>query len=390
MAEFKLPTIHFGRRADASTGGADYYTILDRSPTIPSVAVELFERKVSKSVQWNTSAKNDRNQYDDCFLVWKIDDKSCWFARLSDAGNDSRGRPHAMQIDALYLNEQAIHELGDEFASFLAFLCHLQDWENCLQDAVCHISWQQRDDEKTEWLEKEISLFFASSGQGFTSLFIAKHPHYMIRNIDCRIDDYEKSHAPTVSANSGKTSNPSSGSSLSVLPPTDSKGLPPNRENTFMSKFRIVLLLLLFVGNITLGFFLHQSHSERTYLKKEIETKKQEARSLKSELNEKEKRTDELDENVKHLKTELDAGKKKEEQARQDLARTKQDLENATRNADQVIRDQIRRLRQEDLDRLKKFDSLHQNLGSLINEWKSKSSSGTPETKPSPDEPSDQ
>lgn len=138
MTEFKLPYIRFGRKADTSAGGEDYYAVLECSPTIPTTAVELFERKVSRSVQWDASGGCGR--FADCFLAWRIDKTSFWFTRLSDAGNDSRGRSHAMQIDALYLDEKTIQELPEGLAVFLTFLCHHSDWRASIRDTVCLIS----------------------------------------------------------------------------------------------------------------------------------------------------------------------------------------------------------------------------------------------------------
>lgn len=125
-----------------------------------------------------------------------------------------------------------------------------------------------------------------------------------------------------------------------------------------MSKFRIVLLLL-FIGNLVLGFLLYRSYSERTYLMNELENKKPYVESLKSNLDEEKKLTNdnhakiaELNKNVIKLEAEL-------ADAKNNLAASKKNAEQATRDENQKLKEQMNKL-------LSDVDSLAKNLRSEL------------------------
>ena len=118
---FDYPTIRYGRRTE---GNADFYDVLSQSPGFPDEAAALFRQQICQSVEW-TGGGNEGEKYPDSFLFWKLPPGRILAAKLTDAGCDSRGRPHSVGMEAVLVETGSVDLSA---AEFLARLMGTPDW----------------------------------------------------------------------------------------------------------------------------------------------------------------------------------------------------------------------------------------------------------------------
>lgn len=341
MPHFSLPYIRFGRQSSVATGGEDYYTILSCSPDIPDSAVELFLRDVSKSIQWDTTGNGKK--YTECFLLWRVTELSYWFARLGDAGRDSRNRPHAMEITALFVDASFLANVPDNVASFFTFLCHSSIWHSDFHGSTCEFSYEPEHDRSMESLENKIDTFInATQDSRIQSLFIAGHPHFISRGIDAVVYLNENSAKHDDTVTSFLTPENNAISNLSPLPP------PVQMPTTIPSKSRImstillaIIIVALFVGVITLGMFAGVTYLQNNDMAEELQQMerdhKQEIQLLKNQL-------DAQKQELKSKDRELNNAQRHSSGLEQHLAKVQEQLTQSRHNANRELQEQYEKL----------------------------------------------
>lgn len=164
--QFDYPTIRYGRRTTA--GNADYYDVLSKSPDFSDDAEMIFRKHVCQSIQW-TCGENTSETYPDSFLFWKLSDARILVTRLSDAGCDSRGRPHAISIEALLVKTDGVDM---PVAEFLVKLMCTPDWSaGTLAENPGEAQHRER-----------MESFIKGNAE---SLLLASHPHFQASGISC-------------------------------------------------------------------------------------------------------------------------------------------------------------------------------------------------------------
>lgn len=349
MPLFTLPYIRFGRQCSDATCDEDYYTILSCSPGIPEFAVELFRRDVSKCVQWDTTGNEEI--YPACFLLWRVTEFSFWFARLSDTGRDSRNRPHAMGITAVFVDESFLAELPDDVASFFAFLARSTIWESGFQGATCEFFYEPEHEKEMESLENKISAFINFSPNGTVkSLFIASHSHFIARGIDTIVylNDYRsRSETTKVSSQPGDnsvTSNPP----LFLTPSEQAQTPKPSKERIVFLTPLSFLFVTLLLGVVLLGLFACVTYLRSDTLTEELQRSKQEIQLLKNQLN--------------THKQELKSKERELEDAQRETANLEKQLAQARLNANRELREQHGEL-------VKRYNKFHEETTQLLKKW---------------------
>ena len=177
----KWPGIGYGRIVNETTDSADQYGIRYVSPLIPPAAKRVFEEELSKSFQWTTGD----GVYPDSYLLYRIDPKSCFFARLSDGGNDRWNRPHSMQIDAVYYTFDLSRSVGS-LAREIASMTHSEAWPPEGAETIALAAGLfDPDKTKVERIES-----FLNSGERKAALYFESHPYYTSRINCARIGDF--------------------------------------------------------------------------------------------------------------------------------------------------------------------------------------------------------
>lgn len=98
--EREFPAAYYGRLS-SQEGRVDQYDFLGRSEGFPDEAWTSF-KSLNRAVQWKSGP--DATPYDPCFAAWPVDGQSMIVARLSDAGNDGKNRPHTMHMQGVWVN----------------------------------------------------------------------------------------------------------------------------------------------------------------------------------------------------------------------------------------------------------------------------------------------
>lgn len=376
MTEIALPYIRFGRQVDTARGDQDYYAVLYQSPAIPAAAVETFKRKVSKSVQWDASGGEEC--FPDCFLFWRIDAESFWLARLSDAGDDSRGRPHSMRIEALYLEDRIVSELPGGAIPFSAWLCRSSSWADDFRDDAYIFSYYPHREAEHRGVEEELSSFFESAEESPRSLLVARHPHYMARDIDVRIDDYQ-GRTTSYRVQQAKETSPPIDDVDTVPPPSPRQGVSFLSRNNIMKKIpcRILVTLLLGIGCITMVILLYNSRAESKRLSCEFQKKTQ-------EFDNAQKRVDKLEadlETVKEQKADLTTKLSKSEgKWKKDIDNLKMQLKQATQDADESLRKQNEELEKQNSRLKKAYEEFYTEVGKHFKKFETLLNSSQPES----------
>ena len=114
--KFDCPVIRYGRRT--TKGNDDFYDILSKSPDFPDEAETFFRQRLCQSVQWIGSETEER--YPDCFLFWKVSETHLLAAKLLDAGCDSRGRPHSIEIEAGWFEIGSVDSAAEILAKLVS------------------------------------------------------------------------------------------------------------------------------------------------------------------------------------------------------------------------------------------------------------------------------
>jgi len=163
--KIECPAIRYGRRTTAVN--ADYYDVLWKSPDFPDDAEALFRKRVCQSVEW-TWGEYDSETYPESFLFWKLPATRILVARLSDAGCDSLGRPHAIGIEAIVVETDNV---SMPIAEFLTRLMCTPDWSGGM------LSEDLGEVQNVETIERYIRGDAAS-------LLLASHPNFHVSGID--------------------------------------------------------------------------------------------------------------------------------------------------------------------------------------------------------------
>ncbi len=114
-----FPAACYGRGGDGPSSSHDSYRVLGHSPDFPSAAVRALE-ELAGSVQWSGGGSAER--YSDCFALWPLDEpeQGLLLARLSDAGRDEWGRPHALRVEVVFVEACAASRAPEELAALLS------------------------------------------------------------------------------------------------------------------------------------------------------------------------------------------------------------------------------------------------------------------------------
>ncbi|MDR1923240.1 MAG: hypothetical protein LBQ66_02605 [Planctomycetaceae bacterium] len=180
MKTLELPYIRFGRNKNGAT---DFYAVQEQSPSVPENIVTFFRDRVSKSIQWASSAEAEK--YADCFLICCTAHSEFLFAKLADGGNDSFGRGHSMQIDAVCVTNKQLPNSLNEKAKFFASLCFSSVWESWEKQRILQLS-DENEQKVIELAEKFLAFFsdFSEITPLPHSLFLANHPNFTACGID--------------------------------------------------------------------------------------------------------------------------------------------------------------------------------------------------------------
>ncbi|MCL2709550.1 MAG: hypothetical protein FWE95_01610 [Planctomycetaceae bacterium] len=219
----EYPTIWYGRRALGSN--ADYYDVLSKSPDFPDDAETLFRQQVCQSIEW-TCGDHGNETYSDSVLFWKLSAGRILVARLTDAGCDSLGRPHAISIEACVVETDNVDM---PMAEFLVGFVNMSD-----------------DNRHVENIERYIK-------SDAVSLLLASHPNFHVSGIDL-ICSPER----TVTTNRPKPVPP-----VVTTQPSNPymKAFDPKEKD--VSKSLVVLFIFLLLCAVAmLGGLLYYSHSK--------------------------------------------------------------------------------------------------------------------------------
>lgn len=379
MPELSIPYIRFGRRISEQSGGEDYYTILSCSPGIPESAVELFRDHVAKSIQWDSAGHEEK--YADCFLLWRVTQNSYWFAQVSDAGRDSRNRPHAVQMSALFLDESFLANLPENLTSFLAFLCRNSTWQERLYGATCDFFYEPEHENNVVSLENKIDTFFNSSDSNVQSLFIAAHPNFIVRGIDIIVylNDDSKIKIPTSSTHDQPPKEPPAPplwngqmqniENMEVPQYHDPDFYVPKKTSVrsiIWKVFLFLLFMLLFIGVIVLAGLAFLAYEDRTALAEQLEKMvrkhDQEVQHLKDQIEAQK-------EEMKAKDRELEKEQRKSKGITRQLDDLQKQLEQSRKNANHELREKFdeSQKRYEDF-----YTDVQQQLQQLLQKWNPK------------------
>jgi len=119
MTSLTAPSASYGRNTESPEPGIDQYQVLFQSACFPTEARKALEHLVS-SVQWAGGGTVEK--YDDCFALWPVEQspEGALVARLMDGGRDRLGRPHALRVDAVYLESFALTAAPAQLAWMLS------------------------------------------------------------------------------------------------------------------------------------------------------------------------------------------------------------------------------------------------------------------------------
>jgi len=252
----EYPMIRYGRRALG--GNADCYDVVSKSPEFPDDAERLFRQQVCQSVEW-TCGDNDRtlypDRYPDSFLFWKLSAGRVLVARLTDAGCDSRGRPHALSIEAIVVGTDNVDR---PMAEFLARLMYTPDWTYTPDWSGGTLSEVPGETRHVENLERYIK-------SDAISLLLASHPNFHVSGINLicsperAVTNRSKPPPPVMMT---QRPNPQ----IKPLDTEEREGAQP----------LVIVSILLLLGTVVLGGLLYYSHTELESANSAlVETKKQ-------------------------------------------------------------------------------------------------------------------
>ncbi len=171
-----FPSASFGRSLESSESAVDSYQVLFETAGFPPSARKALEQ-LAASVQWTGGGLAER--YGDCFALWPVfGHGGVLAARLIDAGRDRLGRPHALRVDAVYLDDP---ELLGSFAQ-LANTTHADAWPAG--------AWQGPPDGiqlEVSRVESALAAALESSaaeGRGLPRVLVAGHANFRATGFD--------------------------------------------------------------------------------------------------------------------------------------------------------------------------------------------------------------
>ncbi len=118
MTPLRFPSASYGKNAKSSEPGADRYQVLFLSEDFPTTARRALEH-LATSVQWAGGGSAQR--YEDCYALWPLakEPGGALVARIVDAGCDRLRRPHALRVDAVYVESLEILDLPEQVGELM-------------------------------------------------------------------------------------------------------------------------------------------------------------------------------------------------------------------------------------------------------------------------------
>jgi len=343
--KLEYPTIRFGRTLENS---ADAYKVLSKSPGFPDEAESLFRQQVCQCVEW-TVGDNDGERYPDSFLFWKLSGGSILVSRLTDAGCDSRGRPHSIGIVSIVVEPE---NTALATAEFLARLIATSDWSGGT------LSEESGESRHVETLEQ----YLPSHAK---SLLVTRHSHFRASGIDrvCSPDRPVASPLPH---------------RAKPVPPSRSQSPPPVLTTTTKQgtkRWMLLSLAMLFTLFVLLAVAGYLSHTIQT-INAELQTTTTDLERAKTQLLNKEEALAELQSTKQEIVRQLTAKDKELEQEKSDHLQTQTEraelqtkLADARRDADTGLKEENETLRQENQQQRTFINNIrqwHERLSRLL------------------------
>ena len=181
MTPLKLPSASYGRNAESPEPGADRYQVLFQSENFPATARRALEQ-LATSVQW--AGGGSAQCYEDCYALWPLAQEpgGALVARLMDAGCDRLRRPHALRVDAVYLESPELLDLPEPVGELMTSAAWpAKPWSGppgSIKLELGHVNPRV-----TAVLEQA-----AASGHALPRILVAHHPNIRAHGFDGIID----------------------------------------------------------------------------------------------------------------------------------------------------------------------------------------------------------
>jgi len=180
MNPLTFPAASYGRNGESPPQAVDQYQVLFQSAAFPAKARTALEELVA-SVQWAGGGSADN--YEDCFALWPLarSPEGALVARLMDAGRDRLGRPHALRVDAVYVEASELTTSPARLASVLSVAAWPgKPWTGDTQGITLNIG------DVAGPVAAALEQALATSG--LPRAFVARHAHFRAQGFDLVFD----------------------------------------------------------------------------------------------------------------------------------------------------------------------------------------------------------